>query len=408
LFFVRILINILFQKSLCLKLQAISHVILQKVEFHPVILNPSLMFFECWRIIFLGVRREIIVKDAHLRKILELSLLIALAFLAISIDERAVLLGEISLDGAKETIWGQPAPGSEPVLFAPEVFTAELGAHGRLSFSPEGREILFSSHEKIYYAAFDGKSLSPAKVAPFVDSSRHNGPVFSPDGRTVYFTSMRGLPNEKDTPNGRIWGVERGVSGWGEPYLLSEKIERITAQISLTNNGHLYFTRLVDRERSYFYSKLEDRRLSDPERVSFSGWRGIQLNDLYVDPQERYLIGSVARSDRELFRIADLVISFRQADGAWGELQLLNDKINTDRFERFPGLSPDGRFLFYARSSEAGSYKGARYYWVAAETLGISGFSPLFTIFQAKACVSLSGCIPYSLPGYPAILFPHL
>lgn len=343
-----------------------------------------------------------------MRKILELSLVLALAFLALFFDDRAGLLGEIGLDEDKETYWGQPVPGSEPVLFAPEVFTAELGAHGRLSFSPEGREILFSSHEKIYYAAFNGKSLSPAKVAPFEDSSRHNRPVFSPDGRTVYFTSMRGLPDDKDTPNGRIWGVDRGVARWGEAYLLSERIDRITAQISLTSNGHLYFTRLVDRERTYFYSKLEDRHLSDPELVRFSGWSRIQLNDLYVDPQERYLIGSVARSDRELFRIADLVISFRQADGVWGELRLLNDKINTDRFERFPGLSPDGRFLFLVRSSEAGSFKGARYYWVSAETLGIYGFPPLLTIFPAKACVLLSGCIPYSLPDFPAILSPHL
>lgn len=308
-----------------------------------------------------------------MRKILGFSLVIVVGFLVLTIDERAGLLGKIGLDGVKKTFWGQSEPGAEPVLFAPEVLTAELGAHGRLSFSPEGREILFSSHGKIYYAAFDGRNFSPAKIAPFVDSSRHNGPVFSRDGRTIYFTSMRGLPNERDTPNGRIWGVERGITRWGEPYLLSEKIDHITAQISLTNKGHLYFTRLVDRERTYFYSKLNDHRLDDPIMLRFAERSGIQLNDLYVDPQERFLIGSIARSDRESFRIAELVISFRQTDGSWGELRLLNDKINTDRFERFPGLSPDGRFLFFARSSETGSFKGARYYWVAAETLGIPG-----------------------------------
>lgn len=311
-----------------------------------------------------------------MRKILGFSLVIAAGFLALFADERAGSLGQIGLDGVKETFWGQSVPGAEPVLFAPEVLTAELGAHGRLSFSPEGREILFSSHEKIYYAAFDGNRFSPAKVAPFVDSSRHYGPVFSPDGRTVYFTSMRGLPNEKDTPNGRIWGVERGAARWGEPYLLSEKIDHITAQISLIDNGRLYFTRLVDGERTYFHSKLSNSGLTDPEPVRFAWRSGVQLNDLYVDPQERFLIGSIARSDRKSFRIADLVLSLRQAEGAWGELQPLNDRINTDRFERFPGLSPDGRFLFLVRSSVAGSFKGARYYWLAADTLGIPGFPP--------------------------------
>jgi hypothetical protein len=286
------------------------------------------------------------------------------------------LLGQAGRDGASETFLGQFVPGAEPVLFAPEVLTAELGAHGRLSFSPDGRELIWSGGEKIYYSSFDGKNLSPAKVAPFVDSSRYDGPVFSPDGRTVYFTSMRGLPIEKGKPNGRIWGVDRGAAGWGEPYLLSEKIDRVTAQISLTESGRLYFTRLVDRERTYFVSPLVNGRLADAEPVRFAGSTGIQMDDLSVDPQERFLVGSVVRSSRGSYRMADLVICFKQDDGAWGEPRLLNDKINTDCFERFPGLSPDGRFLFFVRSSEPGSFRGARYYWVATEALGILGLPP--------------------------------
>jgi hypothetical protein len=276
-----------------------------------------------------------------------------------------------------ETFFGQSVPGAEPVLFAPEVFTARLGAHGRLSFSPDGREIFLSSREKIYYAPFDGEKLSPAIIAPFVGSRRHYGPVFSHDGRTLYFTSIRGLPDEKDKPNGRIWEVERSAGGWGQPVLLSDKIDHVAAQISLTDSGRLYFTRLVDGKRTCFYSKLLDHRLGDPEPVRFTASGGVQLMDLYIDPQARFLIGSIARSDRESFRIADLVICFKKDDEAWGEFRLLNDKVNTDRFERFPGLSPDGRFLFFARSSEAGSFKGARYYWVATETLGIPEFPSL-------------------------------
>lgn len=98
---------------------------------------------------------------------------------------------------------------------------------------------------------------------------------------------------------------------------------------------------------------------------------------MYIDPQERLLIGSIARSEIEPFRMGDLVLSFKQNDGAWGDFRLLNGKVNTDRYERFPGLSPDGRFLFFVRSSEPGLFGGARHYWVAAETLGIPGFPPL-------------------------------
>jgi hypothetical protein len=278
--------------------------------------------------------------------------------------------------GTRETFFGQPAPGTAPVLFAPEILTEELGAHGRLSFSPDGREIFFSGNEKIYHLAYDGKALSPANVAPFVDSSRCDGPVFSSDGRTLYFSSTRGSPEDEDKPNGRLWGVDRRAGGWGKPFLLSEKIDRVTAQISLTDHGRLYFTRLVDRERTCFAARLIGGRLADPEPVRFAGSAGVQLDDLFVDPQERFLIGAIVRSSRESYRMADLVVCLKRGDGAWGEPRLLNDKVNTDRFERFPGLSPDGRFLFFVRSSEAGSFKGARYYWIASETLGIPGRRP--------------------------------
>jgi hypothetical protein len=286
---------------------------------------------------------------------------------------RAGLLYAAGRDGLEETFFGQPVPGAEPVLFAPDIL---LGCHGRLAFSPDGREIFWSGSEKIYYATFDGEKLTSAKAAPFVDFFRHDGPVYSPDGRTLYFVSNRGLPIEKEKYNGRIWMVERSATGWGQPVLLSEKIDRVGTQISVTDNGRLYFIRVVDREWTYHSLRLSDGRPSDVEPVRFTGSQGIQVNDIFVDPQERFLLASIARSNSESFRMADLVISFKQDDGAWGEFRLLNDKVNTDRYERFPGLSPDGRFLFFVRSAEAGSFRGPRYYWIASETLGIPGFPP--------------------------------
>ena len=304
-------------------------------------------------------------------------MVVAAGFLTLGVGGHIDLLGPANGEQLGETFFGQPVPGVEPVLFAPDVLTTDMGAHGRLSFSPDGREIFWSGNEKIYYASLDEENLSPAKVAPFVDSSRHDGPVFSRDGRTIYFTSNRGFTDEKDKPNGRrIWAVERSVSGWGQPVLLSEKINRVTAQISVTDDGHLYFTRHVDSEMNQLFSRLNKGRLTDAEPLRFARNQGLQVNDIFVDPQERFLIGSIARSVRKSFRMADLVISFKQDDGVWGEFRLLNNKVNTDCYERFPGLSPDGRFLFFARSSEAGSFKDARYYWIAAEVLRIPGFPP--------------------------------
>jgi hypothetical protein len=43
----------------------------------------------------------------------------------------------------------------------------------------------------------------------------------------------------------------------------------------------------------------------------------------------------------------DLYVSFRAPDGSWDEPINL-ESINSPRSDKFPGLSPDGRFLFFA------------------------------------------------------------
>ena len=46
-----------------------------------------------------------------------------------------------------------------------------------------------------------------------------------------------------------------------------------------------------------------------------------------------------------------LNISFRQSDGSWMDPISLGSPINTDQLERFPAVSPDGRYLFFTRDT---------------------------------------------------------
>ena len=53
----------------------------------------------------------------------------------------------------------------------------------------------------------------------------------------------------------------------------------------------------------------------------------------------------------------DFYISFKQADGSWGEGKNLGDKINTKGASICPFLSPDEKYLFF--------YKERDLYWVS-------------------------------------------
>lgn len=59
-----------------------------------------------------------------------------------------------------------------------------------------------------------------------------------------------------------------------------------------------------------------------------------------------------------------MCVSFHQTDGSWGVPINLGESINTLDQERFPSVSPDGRYLFFARHADNETYSDI--YWVDA------------------------------------------
>jgi Tol biopolymer transport system component len=68
----------------------------------------------------------------------------------------------------------------------------------------------------------------------------------------------------------------------------------------------------------------------------------------FIAPDESYLIFCSTRglpaSDQ-----GDLYISFRQPDGNWTEPVSLGEPINSKGLDRFPAVSPDGKYLFFTQ-----------------------------------------------------------
>ena len=113
-------------------------------------------------------------------------------------------------------------PIAAPQLFAENVVSTEDDEVGA-AFSPDGTEFYFAKQDQytnfphrglICVARFrDGKWSKP-EVVPFSGQYLDATPRLSPDGKAMYFSSNRPVPDSKFRP-WRIWMVERQGQGWG-------------------------------------------------------------------------------------------------------------------------------------------------------------------------------------------------
>ena len=85
----------------------------------------------------------------------------------------------------------------------------------------------------------------------------------------------------------------------------------------------------------------------------------------FIAPDESYLLFSSNCQDPDN-DWGDLYISLRLADGSWTNPANLGEAVNSPGQERFPMLSPDGKYLFFTRPT-------AEYhqdvFWVSANFL---------------------------------------
>ena len=67
-------------------------------------------------------------------------------------------------------------------------------------------------------------------------------------------------------------------------------------------------------------------------------------------------------SHKDGFGSLDIYVCFKTEDDKWGTPINLGDQVNIDKIERFPTLSPDGKYLFFMRHTETQDF-----FWVSTE-----------------------------------------
>lgn len=223
---------------------------------------------------------------------------------------------------------------SEPAMVLPGIVsTGSMETNG--TFSPDGKEFFYSTEflhvgSTIIYMKFESGQWSLPEIASFSGKHRDIDPMFSPDGKRVYFTSRRPLHDtlsHQDDAN--IWYVEKNSRGYGEPIQVGVGINTDQNQFnnSVSNDRTIFFHANDDASNSsdiFKASWQEGKYVVEPLDPSINTSHG--EFDPFISPDESYIIFS---SDRpEGLGGTDLYISFATGD-SWTTPQNLGTPINS-------------------------------------------------------------------------------
>jgi len=267
---------------------------------------------------------------------------------------------------------GQKPPGNIPEIFAPGIVSTEKNEHSAAIFSKDGNELFWSYYTKGNHIIMFMKQEKDGwtKPAELLKNCRYRmgNPFFSADWTKLIYFSDRKEKRDDGTLNIDFWYMEKQDDVWCNAQLLiflpnSNKWQLNGCQ---TANGNFYFTSKVDEKNMEFqlYISTYNGKNWEPAKPLDDCLNESAINwTPYVSPDESYIIFS---SDREGvndgFNACDLFISFKDHNNKWITPINMGCNINTNELERFPWVSPDGKYLFFVRGQ-------GDIYWVSTDII---------------------------------------
>ncbi|MCK8060228.1 MULTISPECIES: PD40 domain-containing protein [unclassified Fusibacter] len=261
---------------------------------------------------------------------------------------------------------------NNPKLFLPDLI--KQLAHSSPTFTSDGCEMYWSTvkgedHPRaIFFSVYENGKWSEPQITRFSGVYNDDHPFISCDGKALYFASNRPLKVDGEMEL-RIWKVLKTDSGWDEPIALGKPIGSWTP--SVTEDGTIYFLDYIKSSSEYdstrrfgiFKSELVNGKYISaellPKQINLDGF----LNWCpFISPDESFLLFSSDRPGSS--GCGDIYISFHNKNGDWSKALNMGPSINTEYQERFPGLTPDGKQLFFTRSTNLANHNDM--YWVDA------------------------------------------
>jgi hypothetical protein len=279
--------------------------------------------------------------------------------------------------GPEVRYFGQLAPGTTPVRFAPGVVSTQaIEING--VFRPDFREFFFARQIDgvftLFRSTLAGDRWSDPQMLRIFPGGAAGVAVdmaYSPSGRELYFLGRfkPGVPPMQAPLD--IWVTRQRDGQWATAQIVPAPVSTDAAEAypTVVADGSLYFS--SDRPGGLGRSDIyrAPRRSADtfgiPVNIGSPANSTDTDGDTFASPDERYLIITSSRPGG--FGRADLYVSFRAAGGGWRQPINLGDAINTSDTEFCPMVTPDGRYLFFSRTYGGGSWEtttDADVFWV--------------------------------------------
>lgn len=261
-----------------------------------------------------------------------------------------------------------PPYASEEVLAAPRPFAPGLvSTTNGIAFSPNGLTVYVSRfvderdergrpRSRLFQHRWLGGEWSPPEAVPFSNAFTDYQPVLSPDGQRLFFTSTRPQPDTVRELRQNIWVSHRDANGWAAPEIVAELATPGWDGYAVpTRSGRLYF--VSDRQGGlggvdiWTARPQLDGRYGPAVNVAAVN-SAASDSDIWVDPDERFMVFTrsvepAANAGPGVRAEIDLWVALR-SNGVWHRPRRL-DRVNSPEWELSPTVTPDGRYLFFAR-----------------------------------------------------------
>lgn len=246
---------------------------------------------------------------------------------------------------------GQTPPGAVAEPFAPGTISKE-GWEIEGVFAPGMKEFYFTTRrgedKTITVVGFRQRDNVWKK---YIEFKRKGEVTLSPDGKRMHMAEGY---------------TDRMGDGWSERKSLGPMFERedwgimrLTASAKGTYVFDDYKSNDVIRS-----STLKDGKRQAPTKMGPIVNTGKWTAHPFIAPDESYLIWDSEREGG--YGGSDLYISFQEIDGSWGPAINMGDKVNSDRWDAYASVTPDGKYILFNRGIDDDNVD---IYWVDAKII---------------------------------------
>jgi Tol biopolymer transport system component len=248
---------------------------------------------------------------------------------------------------------GQKPPGLIPEVFAPGIVSLKGRNEGAVSFSPELDEIYFSANKKgensaVYFSKKENKQWTNLKKANFTKGKRiaETDPFVSISGERIYFVD----------DNDKIWYVNRLEDSWGDAIQLDSPInDDLVFHPIEAKNGDLYYFNVS--KMKLYYAPNKNGEFPEVQEVEIEfGFHG------FISPSQDFLVVDARNKNND----NDLYVYFKKQDGTWTKPIDLGNEVNSNFHDSVPRITPDGKYLFFTRTTEEDD---KFIYWVSTRVI---------------------------------------